>query len=130
MGTEHCTAHTNTTAPAAATTTTTTTTPTPKITIIFTCGILYATQRIDKKQLLYLYKILRRKDEDWTRTILKVLEQKRTEWNKRIQNVLRKYNLPTDLDTIKAYNATTWKNTITMVIEEKNKERITRPRVD
>ena len=97
---------------------------TPTAAILFTFGLLYTKQRIDQIQLMYLQKILKRNNGDWAKTTLSTLQEKNIGWYVNIVNILQKYNLPTDFDTIAAFPLARWKNTVKMVIEEKNKERL------
>ena len=97
---------------------------TPSVAIVYTLGILYTTQRIDQIQLLYLQKILKRNDIDWAKSTLNTLKEKNIGWFVNIVNILQKYSLPTDFDTIANLPVARWKNTVKMVIEETNKERI------
>ena len=46
------------------------------VAIIYTFGLLYTTQQIDKKQLIYLYKVLNQSDEDSTKKALGINEDK------------------------------------------------------
>ena len=97
---------------------------TPKVGIIYTCGLLYTTQRINQIQLLYLQKILKRDYNDWTKQALTILKEKNIGWYVKIINILQKYNLPTDFEVIRAAPVARWGNTVKAVIEQKNKERI------
>ena len=97
---------------------------TPTAAIIYTLGILYTTQRVDQKQLMFLQKILQRKNDDWTRNTLKALTLKGIGWYRRIRNILRKYKLPLDFETIESYTPDSWRDTTTLAIEEINKTRL------
>jgi len=97
---------------------------TPTAAIIFTLGTLYTTQRVDQKQLIFLLKILQRKDDDWTGNTLKALALRGIGWYRRIRNILRKYKLPLDFETIKSFTPDSWKDTVTLAIEEMNIARL------
>ena len=97
---------------------------TPSVAIIYTFGLLYTTQQIDKKQLIYLYKVLNRNDEDSAKKALLGINEDKIGWSRNIRNILRKYKLPLDFDTIKSYTRYNWKNTVTAAIEKMNKERL------
>ena len=96
----------------------------PTIAIIYSFGLLYTTQRIDQKQLIYLHRLLQRGDDDWSKKFLQRLRDKKVGWFVRISDTLQKYNLPTDFHTIASMRPNAWKNTVTSVIERKNKERL------
>ena len=72
---------------------------TPTVAIIFSLGLLYTTQRVDKKQLIYLQQILLSDPNDWPHRFLIILKEKGYGWFAKIQNTLEKYNLPTDFET-------------------------------
>ena len=97
---------------------------TPTVAIIFSFGLLFTTQRIDMKQLIYLQKILREEENDNLKRSLKVLEAKNIGWYKKIVQSLQKYDLPTDFSIIASIPPKRWENTVKFVIERKNKERI------
>ena len=97
---------------------------TPTAAIIFTFGLLYTKQRIDKKQLIYLHKVLNKQDDQWTKRTLKILNEVDIGWGKHIKSTLTSYDLPTDFPTIKNTHPTIWKNTVQVAIEKKNLSRL------
>ena len=97
-------------------------TPTPAI--IFTLGAMYTKQRIDKKRLMYLHRILNRDSDKWTKQAFFTLQQMNIGWDKSISEALTEYNLPTDLTTIKNTSRRRWKKTIIEKIEIKNASRL------
>ena len=97
---------------------------TPNPAIIFTFGTLCTKQRIDQKQLTYLYKILNRGSNNWTKKTLTILESMNIGWYKNIQDILIEYKLPTDFTAIKNMSHNDWKNKVQNAIESKNKERL------
>ena len=80
-------------------------TPTPAI--IYTLGAMYTKQRIDKKRLMYLHRILNRENEKYTKQAFHILQQMNIGWGKSINEALTEYNLPTELNTIKKHKQTT-----------------------
>ena len=97
---------------------------TPTIAILYTFGLLYTKQRVDKIQLIYIHRIMLRNDDDQTK---KALINQRTfnlGWYKNIHSVLESYKLPTQLEEIKAISAPGWKQMVHNAIEKKNKERL------
>ena len=97
-------------------------TPTPAI--LYSFGLPYTTSRIDKKQLLYLHRILNRDPSHWTRQTLKTLENLKIGWSKRIHTLLAKYELPDNYTTIKNIPFPLWKQHVTTALEKKHKERL------
>ena len=97
-------------------------TPTPAI--IHSLGIPYTSMRIDKKQLLYLHRLLNRANTHWTVQLLKTLGDLNIGWHKRIVSILEKNQLPVDFETIKRTPFNTWKNQVTTSIEKEHKNRL------
>ena len=97
-------------------------TPTPAI--LFTFGILYTGQRVDKKRLIYLHRLLKRYDQHWTKKMLLELDKLKIGWAKEIRENLQSYDLPDDFDTIKATTRRHWVKLVTEKIEIKNKKRL------
>ena len=80
--------------------------------------------RIDKKQLLYLHRILNRDPTHWTAQMLKVLGDLNIGWHKKITTLLTTHHLPSDLNEIKAMPFNTWKGLVTTAIEKQHKNRL------
>ena len=97
---------------------------TPNAAIVFTFGTLFTKQRIHKKQLLYLHKILSQKDEHWTQKTLRLLEELNIGWGKHIKDLLKDYNLPIEFNTVKNTHPREWRNKVVTAIEKKNQERL------
>ena len=97
-------------------------TPTPAI--IHTFGVLYTGQRLDKRRLIYLHRILKRHDQHWTKKAFYELERLNLGWCKNIKETLRVYDLPTDLDTIKAMTKRKWTKLVSEKVEVKNTQRL------
>ena len=74
-------------------------TPTPAI--LHTLGLPYTTNRIKKKQLLFLHRLLNKDPNQQTRKMLKVLDKLKVGWTKQVRSMLVLYQLPTDFTTIK-----------------------------
>ena len=97
---------------------------TPTVAIIFTFGLLYTTQRIDQKQLIYLHKILTKGENEWPKKTLKVLKTKNLGWYKKICDTLTKYELPTDFDVVATITPNAWKRAVELAIERENLNRL------
>ena len=98
--------------------------PTPALLFSLHLGIPFTESRIDRSQLLYLYKILSREQTHWTKRILEKLEYKNIGWYKNITDKLNKYGLETDFQSIKNTTQIEWKIKVTREIEKKNTERL------
>ena len=96
--------------------------PTPAI--IFSFGILLTKQRIDKKMLIYLHKILNKIPGIWLKETFLTLANSDTGWFHKIQENLNKYELPEDLDEIRKKTIGEWNCQVTATIERENKERL------
>ena len=97
---------------------------TPTVAIIYSLGLLYTTQRVDKIQLIYLQKLLQKAQSEYATRALKTLETKQMGWYKKISDTLIKYNLPRDFDAIRTAPMARWRNAVKAAIEVKNKSRI------
>ena len=96
----------------------------PSPALIYATGTLYTTLRIDKKQLLYLQKILGRDDQHWTKHMLMVLNELGTGWSKHINLKLNEYGLEQEFQAIKDKSKGQWRSEVTKAIEAKQKERL------
>ena len=95
-------------------------TPTPAI--IHTLGALQTTIRVDKKQLLYLHRLLTRENNHWTARALQTLKDLNLGWYSQIKSTLEQYGLETNFDVIKKIPSAIWRNQITMATEVKHRE--------
>ena len=94
-------------------------TPTPAI--IYSFGTLYTSLRIEKKQLIYLHRIINSSNTSLIRKTLLILEQLNLGWAKTIKETLKKLDLPTDFTVIQSVTKRQWKNAVNARIEIKNK---------
>ena len=97
---------------------------TPTIAILHTFGLLYTKQRVDKRQLIYLHRILIREDADSTKKAIMTLKTLNIGWTKNILNVLESHQLPTDFNEIKNISINEWRRKVENAIEKTNKERL------
>ena len=97
---------------------------TPTVAIVFTFGLLYTTQRIDQKQLIYLHKILMKGESEWPKRTLKILKAKNLGWYKKICDTLTKYELPTDFNVVTTITPNAWKRAVELAIERENLRRL------
>lgn len=96
--------------------------PTPAL--IHQFGLLYTKQRIEQKQLIYLWKLMNKEENHWTRNALLELIMRDIGWGKNIKTILSKYNLPSNLEEIKRLGRIVWTNRVKNVIENENIKRL------
>ena len=97
-------------------------TPTPAL--IYTFGLLYTSLRVEKRQLIYLWKVANRHTEHWTLKALNQIISKDIGWGKSINEILTRHNLPTNLQEIKHLTRNEWSKKVDEAIEKSNKERL------
>ena len=97
-------------------------TPTPAI--LYALGTLQTKIRIDKKQLIYLHRILARGNDHWTAKALQTLQDLNIGWHKRIKSTLEHYGLEVNFDMIKRIPSAVWKSQVTMATEKKHKSEL------
>ena len=93
-------------------------TPTPAI--IHTLGTLYTNLRVEKKRLIYLHRVLTKRDISWTKRTLLILERLNLGWAKSIKEALNELDLPSDFAIIKTATRRQWKRAVDEKIEIKN----------
>ena len=97
-------------------------TPTPAL--IYTFGLLYTSIRVEKRQLHYLWKVANRNPSHWTHKALSQVMIREVGWGKACNETLKKYNLPTNLQTIKNFTKNEWTNRVNKATEKSNKDRL------
>ena len=97
---------------------------TPNPAIIHSFGVLYTTQQIDQKKLMFLHKILQRPEDHWTKKMLFHLKTHNTGWAKNIQTKLSYYELEQDWEKIKEFNKSRWKHIVNTAVSVKNKQKL------
>ena len=98
------------------------TTPTPAIMVI--SGSLFASIRVQIKQLLYLQKILQRPNQHWTYVCLRAISHRDVGWAKQVSGMLNNWGLETSWDNIKTKTKGQWKREVTNAAEKMNKKQI------
>ena len=96
----------------------------PTAALIHHFGLLYTRQRIEQRQLLYLWKIINRDEQHWTKQTLHELMRRDIGWGKTIKNTLSKYCLPLNLQEIKSQRKTEWTRRVKIAIENENTRRL------
>ena len=97
-------------------------TPTPAL--IYTLGLLYTALRVEKRQLLYLWKVLNREQSHWTYKALTHVMTTNSGWGKSCSEILTKHDLPTNLQDIKCLSKNEWTKKVDKAIEKNNKDRL------
>ena len=93
---------------------------TPTAAIIHTTGSLFASIRVDVKQLIFLQRILKKEMSKWGRTTLLRLKEHDYGWAKQINNTLTNWNLETDWHVIQEMSVGEWKRRVDAAAEEQN----------
>ena len=97
---------------------------TPNPAIIHSFGVLYTTQQIDQKKFMFLYKILQRTEDHWTKKMLFHLKTLNKGWAKKIQTKLAYYELEQDWEKIKLFNKSRWKHLVSTAVRVKNRQKL------
>ena len=97
---------------------------TPTAAVMFASGALYASTRVQIKQLIYLRKLLQKPENHWTRTTLNSLRQHGIGWAKQIKENLEEWELETNWEVIRTKSANEWKRCVYEAAEMKNKTKI------
>ena len=93
---------------------------TPTAAIMFSVGALFASIRIEMKQLLYLHRVLHKNPSHWTRVTLLVLWEKQIGWAKQVLGLLTKWGLESDWLAIQQETSTQWKIKVKQAAEKQN----------
>ena len=73
---------------------------------------------------MFLYKILQRPEDHWTKKMLCHLKSCTKGWAKCIQAKLADYELEQDWEKIKEHNKSTWKHRVSSAVRKKNKQKL------
>ena len=97
---------------------------TPTAGIILTSGSLFASTRIESKQLLYLQKVLKKGDDHWTTITLRQLKEKNIGWSKQVDELLRRWELEEEWQTIQQKSTPEWKYEVNAAAERMNLKKL------
>ena len=97
---------------------------TPTAAVMVASGALFASIRVQIKQLIYLHKLLQKPENHWTMTSLIALRQHDIGWAKQVRRNLEEWSLETDWDKIKLKSANKWKREVYETAEKINKAKI------
>ena len=93
---------------------------TPNPAVIFATGSLYASLRIDIRQLIYLHKLLTKEQGHWAHEMLTILKENDIGWAKRIRELLDSWELEKDWSVIARKNKNEWKKEVEHAAENVN----------
>ena len=99
-------------------------TTTPSVAIIHSLGLLYMTQAVDQMKFMFLYKILQRETNHWTKKILIHLKNQDLGWAKNIEKKLTDYQLETDWNLIQRKTKGEWKRDVTTAVNKINQTKM------
>ena len=97
---------------------------TPNAAVMVCSGALFASLRVQVKQLVYLHRILQKDEDHWTKITLKALIEYDIGWAKQIRENLDAWNLERDIEKIKKKSVNEWKKEVSDAAEKKNRELI------
>ena len=97
---------------------------TPTLAVMIVSGTLFASQRIDQRQMIYLKSILNRPDDKWLKLTLQSQKEQNCYWAKQIGDLLSEYGIEMTWDDIKQAPFALWKRTVKNAIEKKHKTRL------
>ena len=99
-------------------------TTSPNVAVIYTFGLLYITQAIDKKRFIYLHRMLNREESKWSLKALLVLREMNIGWAENMFQKLNEYSLESDLTTIKQYTRNEWKEKVRVAVLKRNGQKL------
>ena len=99
-------------------------TKSPNVSIIHSFGLLYITQEVDKKQFIYLQKLLYRPVTEWYHRMLAYLKSQNSGWAKHISDKLAEYELETDWELIRRKTVNEWKNEVHKAVLRMNGKKL------
>jgi len=97
---------------------------TPTVAIIFVTGALYASIRVEMRQLLYLQKVLKKGNSHWALITLNTVKEKNIGWAKNVCETLDAWNLERDWQKIAGFSGKEWGKMVKEAAELKNRERM------
>ena len=97
---------------------------TPTAGIVFTMGALFATIRVEIKQLIYLHKVLNKPDSHWTKVTLNVMKEYNIGWAKQMCETLEKWGLNQNWAEIQHKAQGEWKGEVNKAAEKMNIEKL------
>ena len=99
-------------------------TTSPNVSVIYTFGLLYTTQAIDKKRFLFLHKILNLEEYRWIKKAVYILKELDIGWTKNMIEKLTEYGLESDFTTIKQFTHKEWKEKVRVAVLKRNGQKL------
>ena len=103
---------------------------TPNAGVMFSTGAMFASVRIEMKQIIYLHRIISKGDDQWLKQMFIVLSNHNVGWAKQISQTLEDWKLETDFGRIAQRSAAQWKVEVKEAAEKRNKVRMTEELID
>ena len=97
---------------------------TPTLAIMLVSGTLFASQRIDQRQMIYLKTILNKTDDSCLKIALLNQETEDSFWAKQMKELLSEYDIEKTWDEIKRISFASWKGEVRKAVEKKHKDRL------
>ena len=85
---------------------------TPTAGIVMTMGALFATIRVEIRQLVYLHKVMNKSDSHWTKTTLKIMKEYNIGWAKQICEILERWGLNQNWEEFRLKTPGQWKGEV------------------
>ena len=97
---------------------------TPTAGIVFSVGALFASIRVEQKQLIYIHKVLTKDEHNWTKTTLLTLKEYGIGWARQLDNILETWGLEKDWEVIRQKPFMEWKRMVASAAEKRNNVRL------
>ena len=94
---------------------------TPTAGIMLTVGCMFASIRVEMKQLVYLHNVLNKSIDHWARVTLLILWESDLGWAKQVKELLKKWGLEEDLAAIQHESTTQWKTKVKQTAKKTKK---------
>ena len=97
---------------------------TPSVAIRYITGTLYTKTRIQTRQLLYLWRILNRPADSWTKKILMILDEYNLGWARQIRDTSSEFDLRENWEEIQSKTKSQWTAQVKLEAEKLNRKRM------
>ena len=97
---------------------------TPTAGIFLTVGSLFASVRVEQKQLLYLHRVLTKDKKHWTNTTLNALREYNIGWARQLTDLLNLWDLEQNWENIEKKPFAQWRREVSTAAEKRNITRL------
>ena len=97
---------------------------TPTVAVMMVSGTLFATERIDQRQLIYLKSLLSRPEGNWMKMELQNQREQNCYWAKQVNGLLSEYGIEKTWEEIRRMPFATWKREVKQAIDRKHIEKL------